>query len=194
MKSAILSLLLTALFCQAKPQFAKHNSEIPWSSISSVAMTDLSGGKQRITAKELSIFIMLSPECPLCKTYIPVINNLQRKYPGIHIYGIIPGSAYSVDELKVFQKSYTLQFPLLIDARKRLTTVLKATTTPECILIDKEGSVDYRGLIDNWAYSLGQQRKVTTEHYLAAAIQATLLNQQVPTTYTKPIGCRINDI
>ena len=194
MKSFVLILLLTTLFYKAKPQVTIDNSRLFWPKISSVALTDLSGRKQHITVKGLSVFVMLSPECPLCKNYISVINQIQRNHPSLHFYGIIPGNAYNAEEINEFQKSYTPQFPLLIDAEKRLTSYFNATTTPECIFIDKEGSIKYRGLIDNWAFSLGQQRKVTTEHYLAAAIQATLENQQVITNQTRPIGCKINDL
>ena len=70
--------------------------------------------------------------------------------------------------------------------------MVKATVTPEIIMVDNKGDLIYRGMIDNWFYALGKYRRVTTEFYLQDAIEAHFNNQQVAVQKTDPIGCFIN--
>lgn len=167
---------------------------ISWKKVSGITLQNKNGKNETIPPTGLTVLVFLSPECPLCRNYIQVLNALQKKYTEVQICGIFPGTAYTAQQINDFQKEYKVSFNLLIDRKKELTHYLKATTTPESILISKLGAIPYRGLIDNWASGLGQKRKVTTEKFLENAIE-DVLNQRIPTTsQTKPIGCLINDI
>ncbi|WP_145860111.1 redoxin domain-containing protein [Pedobacter suwonensis] len=149
--------------------------------------------KRKIELKKNTAFVFLSPECPLCKNYIPVLNTLAKRYPSVNIIGIIPGKGYTVDEIKSYLKNYDILFDVYLDKNKFLTNALDAKVTPETILVDHNGSIRYRGLIDNWQAKLGVKRKVITEHYLDDA-----LNQINAPGYkymeTAPLGCLINDL
>ena len=167
---------------------------VSWKKVSSITLQNNTGKNETISQTGLTVLVFLSPECPLCRNYIQVLNALQKKYAQIQICGIFPGTAYTAQQINDFQKEYKVGFNLLIDRKKELTHYLKATTTPESILISKLGAIPYRGLIDNWASGLGQKRKVTTERFLENAIE-DVLDQRIPaTTQTKPVGCLINDI
>lgn len=167
---------------------------VSWKKISGITLQNKNGKNQNIAPTGLTVLVFLSPECPLCRNYIPVLNALQKKYTEVRIFGIFPGAAYTAKQISDFQNEYKVSFNMLIDRKKELTHHLKATTTPECILISKLGAIPYRGLIDNWASGLGQKRKVTTEKFLENAID-DVLNQRIPaTSQTKPVGCLINDI
>jgi thiol-disulfide isomerase/thioredoxin len=141
-----------------------------------------------------AILIFLSPECPLSKNYAPVLNALQVKYPQVKFYGIFPGKSYSDKEIRAFQEDYKIRFTLLKDPLKLLTQYVHATTTPQVVFLDRKGSVLYDGLINNWAVSLGQKRKIVTEHYLKDAIDQVLNNKPVFVKHTQPVGCLINDM
>ncbi|SDO08505.1 AhpC/TSA family protein [Pedobacter steynii] len=167
---------------------------ISWKKMSGITLLNNAGKTETISQTRVIVLVFLSPECPLCRNYIQVLNTLQKKHTEVQIFGIFPGTAYTAKQINDFQKEYKVSFNLLIDRKKELTHYLKATTTPESILISKLGAIPYRGLIDNWASGLGQKRKVTTEKFLENAIE-DVLNQRIPaTSQTKPIGCLINDI
>lgn len=150
-------------------------------------------GKTSIGIKKNTAFVFLSPECPLCKNYMLILNELSKKYPQVSIVGIVPGKSYTLQDIKQFANDYKAEFDIYSDQKKTLTKVLKAKVTPESIVIDQKGNVRYRGLIDNWQAKLGVKRKVITEHYLDDA-----LNQINGTSYkymeTAPVGCLINDL
>lgn len=144
--------------------------------------------------KPFTLFVFLSPECPLCQNYSGVLNDLYKQYNNhIKMYGIIPGKAYSNEEIKKFKQEYDIEFSLLIDYNKKLTSYLHAIVTPQVILLNDKYQLLYKGAIDNWAVSLGKQRVKTTQNFLHNALQQSLSNETVLVKRTKAVGCRIND-
>jgi thiol-disulfide isomerase/thioredoxin len=166
---------------------------LSWENISSVDLVDVEGKITHVRPAKLSVAIFLSPECPLSKNYISVLNKLAEE-KRVDFYGIIPGASYSVTEVANFARDFKAAFPIYVDKKKKFTKILGGTTTPECMLISQSGLILYRGLIDNWAHSLGQQRKVITEKYLEHAINKTLMHKPITITSTKPVGCLINNL
>jgi hypothetical protein len=108
------------------------------------------------------------------------------------VYGVVPGKSYSAEEVKKFRNDYHVGFGLLLDRGMQLCRKLKATITPQAFLLSRKNEVLYSGLIDNWAASLGVQRTVVTEHYLADAIDASFRHLPVNPRKTRPVGCLIN--
>jgi hypothetical protein len=159
-----------------------------------VATNSPSSLREADNTRQLTLFVFLSPECPLCQNYSGRLNNFQKRYANdIAIYGIIPGRAYSADIIKKFILQYDIRFPLFIDANKKLTTYLHATVTPQVILLSNKNELVYKGAIDNWAVSLGQQRITTTQNFLDDALQQSLSDKIVLIKRTQAVGCRIND-
>lgn len=171
---------------------AKAQSKISVRKLQKIPLKASNGKTDHIITGKATAFVFLSPECPLCQNYVAELNALKLKYPEVEILGIIPGNAYKPKEISTFKNEYKVGFTLLIDDLKLLTSALRATTTPEVILIDKQGALRYRGLIDNWAESLGVKRKVITSHYLDDAL-ANLATAKYAVKITKPVGCLIND-
>lgn len=148
--------------------------------------------KQNI--KLFTLFIFLSPDCPLCRNYSGTLDSLYNQYKNqVQVYGIIPGKAYSNEEIKQFIHDYDIQFPLLADYDKKLTAYLHAVVTPQAILLDNKFQLLYKGAIDNWVQSLGKQRVKATQFFLSDALQQSISNQTVLVKRTKAVGCRIND-
>ena len=193
MNKLLLACLLALPLLLSGQMSHAQKPRVPWARLSSVTLTDYQGHSTTIKPAKLNVFVLLSPECPLSRNYITVINKL-AKQTEVRFYGVVPGAAYSTADLSKFIKDYKPIFPVLIDSSKRLTTGLNGTITPECVLIDQHGQILYRGLIDNWAYSLGQQRKVITEKYLEEALMQARSGQTIQVNRTKPVGCLINDL
>lgn len=143
---------------------------------------------------KLSLFVFLSPECPLCQNYTRNLNDLQRQYADkMEIYGIIPGKAYGQDTVKAFAQKYKIGYPLFIDGSLRLSHYLQAEVTPECVLLNDKNELVYRGAIDNWLKELGKKRIHITENYLQDAIALWLQKGRTGLKRTKATGCLINN-
>ncbi len=144
--------------------------------------------------KALSLFVFLSPECPLCQNYTSTLNKIyQRFQQNLNVFGIVPGNAYNAKEVIDFGKKYSLDFKLFIDPKLELTNYLKASITPQAIILNSNGQLVYTGAIDDWVISLGKKRLQVTEHYVEDAIEQSLQFTPVAVSKTKAIGCLIND-
>lgn len=138
------------------------------------------------------VYLFLSPECPLCKNYAPVLQAMQQKYPEIQFYGIVSGKTFTRDMVAEYAKDYKITFPILMDPDKHAAASLRATVTPEALLIGENGREYYRGLIDDWVTGLGTKRAKATKLYLSLAIE-NLLSGSDLTYATQPIGCLISN-
>ncbi|WPV69827.1 MULTISPECIES: redoxin family protein [unclassified Chitinophaga] len=141
---------------------------------------------------KIVVYLFLSPECPLCRNYAPIVQQLSEKYKGVQFYGIISGRTFTKGQIGAYVKDFNLTFPVLIDTDKEVANSLKATVTPEALLVGSDGKEYYRGLIDDWITGLGTKRAKTTQLYLDQSIQNLVAG--VPTvTKTTPIGCLISN-
>ena len=175
---------------QTEPVFEK---------LSSFSLYDPGAGKNvQLPAgkngETFSLFIFLSPECPLSQNYLPLLNELKERYSGdVSFYGIIPGRAYSPKTVSEFVSSYNILFPVLIDSLRSLTNYMAATVTPEIIFLNNENRLIYKGAVDDLLTGLGKRRVKATKEYLKDAIVQSLDNKEVTVKRTKAVGCKIND-
>jgi len=187
------------LFFNTATAQLNNDSVFSASAISGIPLHDVQTNKN-VYLKELQnkkafrLFVFLSPECPLCQNYSNKLNDFNQQYAAnVIMYGIIPGKAYSENGIKKFIEDYNIQFKLLIDNDKKLTSYLHAVVTPQAILLNDKNQLVYKGAIDDWAVALGKQRVTTTKYYLRDALQQSLSHKTVLIKRTKAVGCRIND-
>ncbi len=140
-----------------------------------------------------TILFFLSPECPLSQSYTLYINQLAENtaYNEYQIFGVIPSTYYTKEQIEEYIAEYNIQIPLLLDPDYQLVKHLGATITPEVFLLNTDASIQYHGAIDNWYVKLGERRQVITEHYLNKVLEAHLNGTEIEMTETKPVGCLI---
>lgn len=142
----------------------------------------------------LIVYLFLSETCPICQSISQEIRFLvkeNRKNP-VKFIGVFPSKLSNEQSRSKFSKKYNLDFDLIGDTALAITTNLKASITPEVVVMKKNNNeIVYRGLIDNSFASIGKRRKVVTEFYLRDALFA--FHSQIPLslTVTKPVGCII---
>lgn len=148
---------------------------------------------KELQTNKASVLIFLSPDCPLCQNYSLTISQLEGRYAkgGIKFYGIFPGKWYSIHEIKEFSRDYKLNISMLLDSNKVLSRLIKATVTPEAIVLNNVGKVLYQGRIDNWMYAVGRKRTVITKHELSDALEAIVNKKPILVSKTQPVGCLI---
>jgi hypothetical protein len=193
----ILFLLLAACWLPSRTQ-GQNDSVFNASRLSTIRLTAVAARPSlhlpASSAGKLRLFIFLSPECPLSQNYTSVLNNLDATFAGeLQMVGIIPGKTYRQSEVDSFIKKYKITYPLFIDPSLDLSHYLKASVTPEAILLDTENHLVYKGAIDNWYKTLGRPGARATEHYLRDAIEANSRHQQPTIKRTTAVGCLIND-
>jgi len=142
---------------------------------------------------EARVFLFLSTECPLCRNYTRTLNELYTEFSGkIRFYGVIPGRTDSAATIIAWGRQYNIHFALYQDPYLTVSHRLKATVTPQAIVLDKHGNVVYSGLIDDWVVDLGVQRAHISHHYLEDALSALEKGSLPALEKTEPVGCFIN--
>jgi thiol-disulfide isomerase/thioredoxin len=143
--------------------------------------------------KRLKAYVFLSDECPMCQGYAPVLNQLANDFAqkGVEIIGVFPNYYATDSSILAFKTEYNIQFKTIKDSTFTLTNRFKASITPQVFLENTEGSILYNGQIDDAYFRAGKRRGTTSEHYLKAAIEASLNNKKPEIMETKSIGCVI---
>ncbi len=144
--------------------------------------------------KELTVYIFLGHQCPICQKYGHKLRTFHNQFEqqNIDLIGVVPLRDVGLLTIAEYAALYRFEFPVLSDKQRILTDVFGATVTPEVVVVDNNGDLIYRGMIDNWFYALGKYRRVTTEYYLEDALSAYLEGNEITVKETEPIGCFIN--
>lgn len=141
----------------------------------------------------LTVFIFLSPECPLCENYAATLKSLREDFSEteVRFVGIFSGRWYDRETIQRYLARYQPPVTTVLDPNYQFRDYFEAEVTPEVVVVNTRGGVEYQGKIDNWIVSLGQKRTVVNEHYLADALAALLAGDVPPVRETEAVGCFI---
>src|SRR2546423_1861116 len=89
-----------------------------------------------------SVFVFLAGDCPLSQSYTLTLNDMQREFNDVRFYAVVVGTP--------FDSTYKIEFTSLSDRDFKIADFLAATKTPEVFAVDAQGTVFYKGAIDNW--------------------------------------------
>jgi len=147
----------------------------------------LSGEKITLNSN-LSVFIFLNTECPICQKYQGEFKSL--KLGSTPAYYVFPGIQKKdlIKEMCAFDSINSKQ--VILDPDFRLTRQLKANTTPEAIIM-KDNQICYRGLIDDRFTTISDSKAKASINYLENTLNSLRKNEAIKIPYTKAVGCFI---
>ena len=195
----MLRFLISTIFIIAGCQTSNQKGNYPYLKITnpiSIQVNNLKGkifNWETIKQNKATVFIFISPECPLCENYSLTFNSLQKEYEHeqVQLIGIVPGKYYSVQQIDSFLNKYQMNIEVLMDTEYAFCNYFEAKVTPEVFVVNTENETIYEGKIDNWIHALGIKRSVVNEFYLQDAVEAILNNTELNITKTEAIGCII---
>lgn len=140
-----------------------------------------------------TVLVFLAESCPICQQYAPVLRELYQRYTPqkFDFLGIFPDTETLPEEIEKFTREYKLPFPTRLDSAQQLVSLVKATITPEVVVLSPQGTVLYQGRIDNMFVGWGKKRTLITEHDLADALEALANKKPVARTKAAAVGCFI---
>jgi peroxiredoxin len=174
---------LSGLFCSAAP------GESPL-----LSFEDLGGTLHQPldpANKSASVIIFYWHDCPICNSYAPEINRIQNSHTNFAFYIVQVDPDLTVADARKHAKEYDLHPPVLLDPKHRLVEQLKATVTPQTVIVGRDGKILYRGRIDDWYAALGKRRSAARQHDLIAALDDIKAGRPIKNKETKAIGCVI---
>jgi redoxin len=141
-----------------------------------------------------NLLFFIATDCPVANGYAPEIQRICRSYAakGVSCALVYEDVGVSAETVRRHLAEYRYgDAAAAIDADGALARRVNATVTPEAVVIGRDGTVRYRGRIDNQYASLGRPRRVVTAHDLQDAIDAVVAGKPVAAPETSPIGCFI---
>jgi thiol-disulfide isomerase/thioredoxin len=141
----------------------------------------------------VSVVIFTCNQCPYAKAFEPRIIELARQYQakGVVFYAIDPNdeAQYSVEslaEMKARAAANGYPFPYLKDGDSAIAHAYGARVTPHVYVIDGDGTLRYRGYVDDSAKP--EERRTTG---LSNALDDLLAGKSVANQTTRAFGCTI---
>jgi peroxiredoxin len=131
-------------------------------------------------------------ECPLAKLYGTRLQELSARYAdrGVRFIAVCSNVQDSLTEIVAYRNKAGITFPMLIDSQQQLADLVKATRTPEIVILDDSRSVAYQGRIDD-QYGIGIVREMPQQEFAAMALDALLAGQSPTVATTEAVGCLI---
>ncbi len=157
--------------------------------IDGVAREPLKAEKWHVNA----VFFVTN-DCPISNYYAHEIRRICDEYVkrGAGCSLVYTDSSMTDEQARQHAKEYGHgDYPKIVDRTHALVTAAGAKINPTAVLVRPDGSIAYRGRIDNSYAAIGVQRRVVTEHDLRDALDAVLTGKPVPKPGTQPIGCYI---
>ncbi len=143
----------------------------------------------------LEVDIFVSVDCPIANSYAPHINRLHETFgpKGVRFRLVYPDASLKPDDVNRHRKEYSLEPEAVIDTDHSLVEQAGASVTPEVVVFDKEGTLRYRGKIDNRFTDYGDKRRVATEKYLEDALRRLIAGEDIEFREEKAVGCLIDE-
>jgi peroxiredoxin len=145
------------------------------------------------TGQHAVVLFFITNDCPITNSYAPEMERICNRYKsqGVRFYAVYVDPAVSAADAKKHAQAYGLTCTALYDAHHNLVKRCAATVTPEAVVVLPEGSIAYRGRIDDRYIDFGKARYHATTHDLIDAISAVLKHKPPAAARTKAIGCYI---
>jgi peroxiredoxin len=137
------------------------------------------------------VLFFISAECPASNGYAPELKRLSKEFAdkGVQFYGVHSDPDLTAAQALTHAKDYELPFPVLMDAEQALAKQIGATRVPTAVILSPEGTVLYRGRIDNRYVSLGKKRTEPTVRDTQENLTLVLAGKAVPVSETEVFGC-----
>ncbi len=139
------------------------------------------------------VLLFIADDCPISNSYAPEINRLAARFASQNVtFTLVNTDTHvSAGDVKKHGQEYGLHCPTLLDPDHALAKYAHAAATPEAVVYAPNGTLVYRGRIDNRYVDFGKVRPQATTHDLRAALDAFLAHKPVPARETKAVGCYI---
>ncbi len=139
------------------------------------------------------VLAFLGTECPIAQRMLPELDRLQRELGprGVRFLAIYPNAGETREGIQQQRRRAGLAGEAGFDPGQRLVDRWQVTVTPEVVALAADGSLIYRGRVNDQYAALGKGRPAATRHDLREALEAFLATGSPEGRRTDPVGCRI---
>jgi hypothetical protein len=145
-------------------------------------------------ADRATVLLFVLPECPIANRYAPEIKRIEGEYAkrGFVFWRVYPVPLEELEAVRKHGEDYKYGFTAVLDPDKSLAKKLGMRITPEVAVIGPDGTLRYRGRIDNLNVEHGKIRP-NYRRDLRIALDEILAGKPVTKRSTAAVGCFIGN-
>ena len=130
-------------------------------------------------------YMIVGVKCGATPAYEKRFKAVEDEFraKGVDFFWVFPNKTETLEEKQAWMKKLALKGAMIDDVGAKITSALECKNTAQVILTDKDGSIVFRGGIDDSRDEAGVKRR-----HLAEAIKETLAGKPVSVTTAKPFG------
>jgi AhpC/TSA family len=160
-----------------------------------LGVRDLDGARHRVPepGAKATVLLFLAHDCPIANRYLPEIERLRAAYTprGVRFFAVYAEPGLSPEQARRHRQEYAAALPALLEAWQPLVRATGVTVTPEAAVLGPDGTLLYRGRIDDLYAGLGTKRLRPTRRELQEALEAILDGRPIRVPRTSAVGCFI---
>jgi len=143
-----------------------------------------------------AVLVFVLQDCPICNGYAPQIERLADEFgrQGVGFYVIHVDPSISREAAIQHAKAYGYKIPVLVDRRHDVVIRLGIEIAPTAVVLGADGTLQYKGRIDDLYAAIGKPRTVATTHDLRDAIVTVLAGKPIDAKQTRSVGCAVPDL
>lgn len=150
-------------------------------------------GSALLQSKKIIVCISLSEVCMISQFYIREFQRIARDWSNdsIGFFGFFPNPFSDTQAIKEFCQSYQITIPLAMDRQAAFSRFFGVAKTPEAVIL-KNGSIVYKGPIDDYYVAIGRHRGKTNFHYLENSLKSLSKGKNPESPWPTAVGCIID--
>lgn len=163
----------------------------------SIAVRDIDGISReplKVEKGHAEALFFITNDCPVSNYYSHEIRRICDDYAqrGVGCTLVYTDPAMTDEQAREHAKEYGHgAYPKIVDRAHALVKATGAAINPTAVVVKPDGSIAYRGRIDNFYAAIGRPRRVVTQHDLRDALDAVVAGKPVAEPEAPPIGCYI---
>lgn len=138
--------------------------------------------------------VFVATDCPISNRYAPAVRRLSEDLGprGVRFFLVYTDPTLAPEAAVRHRREYELtQLPALFDERRRLVELTGVEVTPEAAVLSEDGTLLYRGRIDDRYADFGRYRAEAHREDLRLAVEAILAGEAPPRSEARAVGCYI---
>lgn len=138
-----------------------------------------------------TVWVFIAHDCPISNEYAPLLHRLSTEFSKNQVQWrlVYAEPGLSLADLRAHAQSYALTSPAIADPDLRISRACGIAVTPEVAVIDAQGSLVYRGRIDDRYADLARKRLQPQLNDLQLAIEQVVHHRPVTRPRTHAAGC-----
>ena len=143
-----------------------------------------------LSGKRAAVVVFWSGVCSHCQRYDDYLNGFAERHPEVALLVVACREGEDPEATRRTAAERQLQFPILIDADRRLTHAWQVHQTPRAFLLSPEPEVIYQGAIDNFTYPEDPRHSP----YLETALAEYLAGRPLSRAESPSFGCPVESV